>query len=1401
MSNTSQNQTVEDKVSSEAIITEQPPRARVEDAERESKALMAQKSRELASCGMLRLDAPGATEEDHEGIQDLIAKLHAQGFVGDDDIRAAQPKEEKNASSMMQKANSQEQLDRFAQKYKEVIIEALVEAMKRENMSTSSKDPWHPTRHWFWTLSHWDFNIPCGGCKELIRSNALYVSPDRAKDEKKNSYKKSLSCPNKKCGYENKVIEGQKISGIRAPTHGVNSFHLVARDVLESLLIETCHTRYVTGAEYVVALDGDREAPIWTQISDSGEMRKANQKLSANRYIRVEAREMVDILGLLREANQNVPEGCEEILSTDHEGNRVLIRHSSSSSETGVFYARGMAVLEQLANRLRKYRKDENTADDLRKDRKGQVSGETNLDHWAITMAAKILYEISKKELGICRFNKPSNAMLESNRTDREEGWMIELSEDVTNFIDTKLEGEFLRDFYNRQTVPPMICKPVDWELDDELLAKGGFITSSMKLKMPIVPREVTHRRLNQGRIRLSKDSLKAINRAQHVEFHVNSDMLEVERNVMHKRVSDCVNESIILKRFEPEHTREQLESMKKSELEALLKQRNLPYSGVNKEELVTRLSTEYYFLERKGERLLHPSSQSYIEWMKELNYAQGLLDDPIAQGRFFHPYRMDHRGRMYTASTILDPQGDDVSRGLIQFDSEIPLDGKGWKWLSIGVAKAWEGTGAPGAPGKKSTFSQLLNTSKNKEFIDTLKEVAANPVGTMDIWGTPGGESDLMRSHAEGFQRMAVTKAFISALGQGGIGAQCRHVMVQDASSNIYQHISLLLLDKEMAHKVNVTPAESGHSPRDVYSEIGQVVGGDKDFLLYMEKFDIDHEAAKAIRLAVSARAFAKSPVMVLGYGAGPDAIMEKYLTHNGKARKEGGRVEWHHLMEDTEYFQYFQSCLEEACKLVDSLGAIKSEIIDSIPANRKYNRTWKRDTKNIVRQTLGLEETERLRLSENDLKLLSKSHEDSFETIVNLFDRLTTSPIIMCAHRESLLAEVLEKSGVRKELHLQIAILTTAAYLRAIGEVLPNYDRIKKELRKIVKNSGIFPFSWNPGIDETEIIHLALQQPSYQSIMRVDAQKQWGEGNLSRRKYSESRDRKSEGTAIAPNFVHSIDAAHMRAAIVSLTDIQIEKNLPAQFWMVHDAFGTHPNFINDMRIIVRDKLLEIYSATTLSNVDLVKQANSVGKRISELRGCELLETSSIDEAAKIFHVDPQDWRFHNNPNISIRERVKVALGHIGLEMKEHPALSESDFQDRFRTNDELREEWRKRGLKNHSKKGVNKPELQAGLSVETIVINPIPDSVFEAILVDSEHVYNQRARTALNGLLILTNLDPMLAGTESIKLENFFEKLYSLRSGERFFCTDNRAKGIGTLDLNQLTSSEDTDEWYFLS
>ena len=57
-----------------------------------------------------------------------------------------------------------------------------------------------------------------------------------------------------------------------------------------------------------------------------------------------------------------------------------------------------------------------------------------------------------------------------------------------------------------------------------------------------------------------------------------------------------------------------------------------------------------------------------------------------------------------------------------------------------------------------------------------------------------------------------------------------------------------------------------------------------------------------------------------------------------------------------------------------------------------------------------------------------------------------------------------------------------------------------------------------------------------------------------------SSVRDKDKEATGLPPNFVHSIDASHMRLFVDKMSEIT------NNFWSVHDAFGVHPNFGDEL-------------------------------------------------------------------------------------------------------------------------------------------------------------------------------------------------------------------------------------------
>ena len=64
----------------------------------------------------------------------------------------------------------------------------------------------------------------------------------------------------------------------------------------------------------------------------------------------------------------------------------------------------------------------------------------------------------------------------------------------------------------------------------------------------------------------------------------------------------------------------------------------------------------------------------------------------------------------------------------------------------------------------------------------------------------------------------------------------------------------------------------------------------------------------------------------------------------------------------------------------------------------------------------------------------------------------------------------------------------------------------------------------------------------------------------------------------AISPNFIHSIDAAHLFLTIIRVAFYGI-----TDFSMLHDSYGCHANFVDLMRNCLREEFLDIHSENLL--------------------------------------------------------------------------------------------------------------------------------------------------------------------------------------------------------------------------
>lgn len=85
---------------------------------------------------------------------------------------------------------------------------------------------------------------------------------------------------------------------------------------------------------------------------------------------------------------------------------------------------------------------------------------------------------------------------------------------------------------------------------------------------------------------------------------------------------------------------------------------------------------------------------------------------------------------------------------------------------------------------------------------------------------------------------------------------------------------------------------------------------------------------------------------------------------------------------------------------------------------------------------------------------------------------------------------------------------------------------------------------------------------------------------------------DRKRQRSAVAPNFVHSYDAAHLQLTVVAM-----EKALgaPVSWAVVHDSFGTHAGLADRLGKVLRDEFVLMYSRPCPLTELLERSATSV--------------------------------------------------------------------------------------------------------------------------------------------------------------------------------------------------------------
>jgi len=226
---------------------------------------------------------------------------------------------------------------------------------------------------------------------------------------------------------------------------------------------------------------------------------------------------------------------------------------------------------------------------------------------------------------------------------------------------------------------------------------------------------------------------------------------------------------------------------------------------------------------------------------------------------QFYFVYDMDFRGRLYALGTGINPQGNDISKGLLLFKEALPLGKHGYKHFQYYVAGLF-------GIDKVSLADRLAWYEDNKE---NILRVGTDPLNTTEWWKQADKPYCFLAACEEA--------ALIIQLYKGREHEFLSRVPVSiDGSCNGIQHYSAMLRDKTGAIAVNLM---NSTVPEDIYQlTANHVINNLKKAIdqdLYYngkEWVPSDEEQAELAYLWLNEygidRTITKKPTMIIPYG-----------------------------------------------------------------------------------------------------------------------------------------------------------------------------------------------------------------------------------------------------------------------------------------------------------------------------------------------------------------------------------------------------------------------------------------------------------------------------------------------------------------------------------------------------
>lgn len=156
--------------------------------------------------------------------------------------------------------------------------------------------------------------------------------------------------------------------------------------------------------------------------------------------------------------------------------------------------------------------------------------------------------------------------------------------------------------------------------------------------------------------------------------------------------------------------------------------------------------------------------------------------------------------------------------------------------------------------------------------------------------------------------------------------------------------------------------------------------------------------------------------------------------------------------------------------------------------------------------------------------------------------------------------------------------AVVELARAIQAgLGETMESPNKGKEWLRSVatILNDLNKPFVWTTpsGFEVHHVYNQVLERVSYAELFNRQ--------QLVFSTVTEDLNGKAQYLAISPNFIHSLDAAHMFMTIYRMLSSGI-----AAYSFVHDSYGTYAPDIDQMHIVLREEFIKIHQENQLDNL-----------------------------------------------------------------------------------------------------------------------------------------------------------------------------------------------------------------------